>query len=664
MWEEKLRKTLASTVMLTFFLSSIVEVTDVWAKPGTVVAMDPSLIEYDHYAVGETFTVAVRIQDVEELYGFDVQIGWNTTWIEYVSHIVKVPVESYPDGVLHSPILLLKDEVNESGIPIAEPSTMLWVAYSSLYPVSTFNGSGTACEITFRIKDYPIIPDPSIEFYIHFVVSYLGDPYPCGGIPHTTQDCHIIFHSAPTGPIYIRADGSVDPPTAPIQRDGEIYTFSNNIINATIVVERENVVIDGNGYIFKGSGTGYGFDLRANNVTIRNTTITDFYIGICWDDYSHQKIVNNEITDTGMGIYLGTMFGRDTIIGNRIVGNIIAVFMDGMDSSVDIINNTMIDNGAGILLWSFCGCWGGRIIGNIVVNSGADGIELSEVTCLLRDNVLINSGLSVGGLGIDHYLQDIDVSNTINGRPIYYWIGEENKTIPQNAGYVALVCCKNMLVENLTLSGNGQGVVLTGTTDSIVRNLNILHNYVGFVLTDSSRNRIYSNNVTQCGCPVLGMDSKDNIVYHNNFIGNRYPPWIINSQDSWDAGYPFGGNYWSDYNGTDLYCGAHQNFNGSDGVGDTPYIFEELGSERNYTDRYPLMEPWTPSWEPIPPLLIGDINYDGKVDLYDVVLVGKAYGSTPEDPNWNPLADLAPPYGIINLYDAVTIAYHYGEKYS
>ena len=32
-----------------------------------------------------------------------------------------------------------------------------------------------------------------------------------------------------TGTVYIRADGSIDPPTAPIQRNGDVYTLTDNI---------------------------------------------------------------------------------------------------------------------------------------------------------------------------------------------------------------------------------------------------------------------------------------------------------------------------------------------------------------------------------------------------------------------------------------------------
>jgi nitrous oxidase accessory protein len=61
--------------------------------------------------------------------------------------------------------------------------------------------------------------------------------------------------------------------------------------------------------------------------------------------------------------------------------------------------------------------------------------------------------------------------------------------------------------------------------------------------------------------------------------------------------------------------------------------------------------------------LLGDLNYDGRVTLYDIVAAAAAYGTTPHDPDWNPLADVAPLYERIDIYDLVTIAYHYGETY-
>jgi len=60
--------------------------------------------------------------------------------------------------------------------------------------------------------------------------------------------------------IYIRADGSVDPPTVPIQRDGNVYTFASDIYGS-VIVEKNNVMIDGAGYSVIGTKSEKGIHL-------------------------------------------------------------------------------------------------------------------------------------------------------------------------------------------------------------------------------------------------------------------------------------------------------------------------------------------------------------------------------------------------------------------
>ncbi|HVP17224.1 MAG TPA: cohesin domain-containing protein [candidate division Zixibacteria bacterium] len=56
----------------------------------------------------------------------------------------------------------------------------------------------------------------------------------------------------------------------------------------------------------------------------------------------------------------------------------------------------------------------------------------------------------------------------------------------------------------------------------------------------------------------------------------------------------------------------------------------------------------------------GDLNGDGKVDLKDLVIFARAYGSKPGDSNWNPVADILG-HGKVDLADLVTLAQHYGQ---
>ena len=69
--------------------------------------------------------------------------------------------------------------------------------------------------------------------------------------------------------IYIRADGSVEG-TDKIQQEGNVYTFTSNIYDS-IVVERDNIVVDGAGYTLEGAPIWLE---NRRNVTIKNMQIT------------------------------------------------------------------------------------------------------------------------------------------------------------------------------------------------------------------------------------------------------------------------------------------------------------------------------------------------------------------------------------------------------
>jgi hypothetical protein len=77
-----------------------------------------------------------------------------------------------------------------------------------------------------------------------------------------------------------------------------------------------------------------------------------------------------------------------------------------------------------------------------------------------------------------------------------------------------------------------------------------------------------------------------NAIYHNNFINNTevLSTWELGNQTvgTWDGGFPYGGDYWSDY--LLKYPDARE-INGT-GLGDTPYAIDSYNQ-----DNYPLMSP-------------------------------------------------------------------------
>jgi parallel beta-helix repeat protein len=159
------------------------------------------------------------------------------------------------------------------------------------------------------------------------------------------------------GTIYIRSDGSIDPPTAPIQRDGDIFIFTDNIINDSIWVERSNIIIDGNGYSLQSmTGQYYMSDFRLvgiKNVTLNNTSINGFPGGIYFRDSSNNSITRSNITNSSLGIELYNS-SYNSIIGNNIAnyGNVYGIVLSDSSYYNNISGNNIKNNYYGIWLYA------------------------------------------------------------------------------------------------------------------------------------------------------------------------------------------------------------------------------------------------------------------------------------------------------------------------
>ena len=276
---------------------------------------------------------------------------------------------------------------------------------------------------------------------------------------------------------------------------------------------------------------------------------------------------------------------------------------------------------------------------NILVNSG--GIFLHDSTRnVVRNNSVSRNGVCFDPLGNyppsrELFMNTIDESNTINGKPIYYLIGKSDLVINAsnypNPGFLILVDCQRIIVHNSLFST--QGVWLAFTTDSTIFNNEITKVFGdGIRLISSSRNNITANNITgnsESGIALshstsqnlISMNyleensngvqmvygasnntisgnsiaaskntgvgfihSSSNTIYHNNFIDNRQqaydyhynePYFTSSSTNFWSNGKE--GNYWSNYNGEDI---------DGNGIGDSPYT---LNAENS--DPFPLMKP-------------------------------------------------------------------------
>jgi len=124
-----------------------------------------------------------------------------------------------------------------------------------------------------------------------------------------------------SGTIYIRANGSVDPPTANITTfDNSTYTFTGSIYDE-IDVERSNIMVDGDGHVLQGPGAFtdlHGIYLYGiNNVTIKNLEIKSFGTGILLNSTSFSVLSQNNITDNLQGVGLWQS-SNNTISNNNM----------------------------------------------------------------------------------------------------------------------------------------------------------------------------------------------------------------------------------------------------------------------------------------------------------------------------------------------------------
>lgn len=181
-----MNKTLVFLLVFALFLSLGTSIKPS-ASGATVVKVDPSLLEYQNDATGQQFTVAIKIIDVTNLYGFDIKLRWNTTFLAYVSHSIRIPRDTYADGVLWNPVIPVTNEVNAT-------EGTYWIAYASRWPAPTFSGSGTVFNITFQIIHHPAQPEPdaniTLELYSTDLSNQNAEP-----ISHNTQHGTVILHA-------------------------------------------------------------------------------------------------------------------------------------------------------------------------------------------------------------------------------------------------------------------------------------------------------------------------------------------------------------------------------------------------------------------------------------------------------------------------------------
>jgi parallel beta-helix repeat protein len=509
-----------------------------------------------------------------------------------------------------------------------------------------------------------------------------------------------------TGNVYSFIDninGSIIVETNDIVVDGAGYVLNlglDNDFDAITVDGKCNVTIKD--MVIAGSGSAIKFNQAINCMVVNNTILVnetglllknskginilqnsiEALWGIFLDDSLDNVISENIISKT---VLWGTrfinssnnIFTQNNVIanetaapvltvieiddhssGNTVEGNIVTgtrnlteistitgISVRYSDNNI-LSNNTITCNNFGLYIQ---GCAGNEISSNKIYNNKLGTSLADSPNNIFRYNLLENNEnhFRVQGDYLSQLINDIDTSNTADGKPIYYLVNMHDVTVSSDAGYVALVNCTGVTVDNLDLSGSGQGIMLGFTKNSTVRNNNLSNNHDGVWVVSSCNNVISGNHITntEFGIAFINygnkIDSANNLIAYNiidsnsrgiwlsrnnnTFVGNTFinnvaAVWIsgssnnlfycnnfVNNTDDvfdlsygvlflgssshnfWDNGTL--GNYWNDYNAID---------NNNDGIADIKYVLYE-----DNVDNYPLIEEY-PQKEPIAPKDDGD----------------------------------------------------------
>lgn len=479
---------------------------------------------------------------------------------------------------------------------------------------------------------------------------------------------------APNGTIekiYIRADGSIDPPDAPISTGDNVTYFLLENANKSIVVERDNITFNGRGLTVSGPEevNTIGINVTGRyNVTIKNTNIEKFDMGIYAVYSSHITLTGNNASNNklyyfiGLDIYwsgtgISVSRSNETLIFNNTVSNNIFGINLYRSNNTRVAGNNATANmqhegstyyGTGVYISESKNI---TVMDNVVSNNGVMGISVGSATMgypcsnntidnntitghafgtysyglyvsWSRDNTISENSIfsNIYGIYVRYYSQDQTIINNNVSFNVWgiYFDSSTNNTIINNTLFKNAEGIKfeneanhNKILYNTVLNGSSFGIYIrSNSRNNLVVGNNVSNNSRGIRFTQSNNNTIFGNSIssnTNDGLVIYYYSSFNEVIdnnitlnnngititygcyntkiFHNNFAGNtRHVFTDMNS--TWDNRYPSGGNYWSNYTGTDFKWGSLQNETGSDGIGDTVHIINE-----NNTDRYPLMAP-------------------------------------------------------------------------
>jgi parallel beta-helix repeat protein len=266
--------------------------------------------------------------------------------------------------------------------------------------------------------------------------------------------------------------------------DGETVEVSAGTYNESVTLEKRIELIGIDQPVIDASQGGYGAGvvISADNCAVDSFKIIGAYYGV-YVQSSNNTISNNVISENQSGVELSYETGSNTLANNKISHNTLNGLRIYYSSENTLRDNTIQDNAVNFEVYG---------------STSTDSID---------------------------YNQDIDTSNTVDGKPIYYLVGAHNTFIDatSNAGCVVAVNCSSIIVKDLTLTNNAKGVLFIRTSFSRIENVTATDNSdTGIWLYDSTNNTLIGNTVSDCRYGIMLYRSPSNTLRDNMMTNNVY----------------------------------------------------------------------------------------------------------------------------------------------
>jgi len=175
-----------------------------------------------------------------------------------------------------------------------------------------------------------------------------------------------------------------------------------------MVVDEDNLTLDGAGYTVEGSGGGNGIHLPLGRtgVTVKNLNIKKFYYGIYLNRLAQwNTLTNNTASENAHGIYFRDHCDNNTLTNNTASHNTdCGIFLYPWSRGNTLKGNTASYNNYGIYLWDYC-------YANTLTNNTA---SYNYYGILIESNSYLNT--LTGNTVSNNYSQGIYLNSSSNNK--------------------------------------------------------------------------------------------------------------------------------------------------------------------------------------------------------------------------------------------------------